>query len=93
MTVDIFVINTVYALIFIFTTGFFEGKSVEGDTIPTLKADYLSLVYSLVVFGLVLSPFQVYLFNKFQLKWRVLISDIRDVLWVLIASYIIGPAR
>lgn len=92
VVVDVCVIDTVYALIFMFTTGFFEGKSLEGYIIPAVKADYLDLVCSLVVVGVLIAPFQVYLFNGFPVKWRVLISDSIDVLWDVIAIYSIGPA-
>lgn len=93
VVIDVCVISPVCGLIFIFVSGFLEGKSFEGYMIPTVKANYLGLVYSLVAVRIILIPFQVYLFNHLPVKWRVLISDGRDVLWVLIASFTVGPAR
>lgn len=93
VAIDIGVVNPVCALVFIFVAELLEGESLWDDVIPTIEAMYLSFVYSLVVVRLLLVPFQVYLFNHFPLKWRVLISDVRDLLWVIIASFTIGPSR
>lgn len=92
VSIDLCVINPVCALVFIFVTDLLEGGSLKDDVIPTIKSNYLRFVYSLVVVRLLLVPFQVYLFNHFPLKWRVLISDGRDLLWVLIASFALGPS-
>lgn len=92
VAVDIFVLNPVYALIFIISTGYIEGKSTEAYIIPTIRADYLPLVFWLTVLGLLFAPCHVYLFKEFPLKWRVLIADALDVLWTVIAVLSIGRA-
>eukprot|EP00904_Undaria_pinnatifida_P008134 jgi/Undpi1/4450/HiC_scaffold_17.g07804.m1 len=85
IVIDIVVLDPVFAFVFIVTTGVLQGKSIEADIIPTMKADYLSLVFWLMVIGLVFAPARVYLFNRFPLKWRVLIADGIDVLWTFVA--------
>lgn len=85
IAIDIVVLDPVFAFAFIVTTGVLQGQSVEADIIPTIKADYLSLVLWLMVIGLVFAPPRVYLFHSFPLKWRVLIADGIDLLWTFVA--------
>ncbi|CAM9126194.1 unnamed protein product, partial [Laminaria digitata] len=91
VAIDIFVLDPVFAFAFIVTTGFLQGKSLEGDIIPTVQEDYVRLVVWLMVIGLVLAPPHIYLFKRFPLKWRVLIADGIDLLWTFAASFTIGP--
>lgn len=88
--IDIFVLDPIYAFAFIVTTGFLEGKSLGADIIPTVQAEYLILVFWLMVIGLLFAPPHVYLFKRFPLKWRVLISDGIDLLWTFVAASIVG---
>lgn len=88
---DAFVINPVYALTFILTTGLFEGKSLHDEIVPTIQQDYATLVLWLVVIGLALAPPHIFLFKRFPLKWRVLIADVIDLLWTFVACFIIEP--
>lgn len=89
--VDIFILSPLYALSFIVTTGLLEGKSVDKEILRTVRDDYPPLVFWLVVVGLILAPLHIYLFNRFSLKWRVLISDGIDLLWTVIACFVIEP--
>ncbi|CAM9204459.1 unnamed protein product [Scytosiphon promiscuus] len=91
--VDIFILSPIYALSFIVTTGLLEGKSMEKDIVPTVRDDYATLVFWLVILGLILAPLHIYLFNRFSLKWRVLISDGIDLLWTVIACFVIEPTK
>lgn len=88
---DVFVINPVYALTFIVTTGLLEGKSVSDEIVPTIRRDYATLVLWLVAIGLALAPPHIFLFKRFPLKWRVLISDGIDLLWTFVACFAIEP--
>lgn len=90
VAIDVFVIDPVYALIFIVTTGMIEGESLEGDIIPVIRNDYCTLVFWLMVVGLLFAPPRVYLFRRFPVKWRVLVADGIDLLWTLLACSIIG---
>lgn len=89
--VDVFLLNPIFALLFMVTTGLLEGKSFSQEVVPTIEDDYVTLVFWLVVIGLALAPLQVYTFNRFPVKWRVLISDGIDVLWTSVACFVIGP--
>lgn len=88
---DVFVLDPIFALLFMVTTGLLEGKSFRQEVVPTIEDHYVALVYWLVVIRLALAPLQVYAFNRFPVKWRVLISDGIDVLWTFVACFVIGP--
>lgn len=87
--VDIFILNPIYALAFIVTTGLLEGKSMRGEIERTIRKDYVDLVSCLTAVGLVLAPPHVYLFHRFPVKWRVLIADAIDLLWTFLACFMI----
>lgn len=89
VAIDVFVLDPVLALTFIVWVGFLEGQSFAGGIIPTIKADYLSLVLWLLVTGLFVSPVEVYLFKRFPLKWRVLIAGGKDLLWTFVACFVV----
>lgn len=89
VTIDVFVVDPILAIAFIVQVGFLEGQSFGGDIVPTIKTDYLTLVFWLVATGLVVAPVQVYLFKRFPLKWRVLIADGKDLLWTFVACFIV----
>lgn len=90
---DIFVLSPIYALTFIVTTGLLEGKSMGVEIELTIREDYVDLVRCLTVVGLALAPPQIYLFHRFAVKWRVLISDAIDLLWTFLACFMIQSGR
>ncbi|CAM9822954.1 unnamed protein product, partial [Ectocarpus sp. 13 AM-2016] len=89
--VDVLVLDPIFGLLFMVTTGLLEGRSFNQEIIRTIEDDYAALVFWLVVIGLALAPLQVYTFNRYPVKWRVLISDGIDVLWTFVACFVIGP--
>ena len=86
-----FVLSPFYAIAFIVTTGLLEGKSVRDEIVPTIRQDYATLVLWLVVIGLALAPPHIFLFKRLPVKWRVLISDVIDLLWTFVACFAIEP--
>lgn len=89
VTIDVLVIDPILAIAFIVQVGLLEGQSFGADIVPTIKADYLTLVFWLLVTGSFVAPVQVYLFKRFPLKWRVLIADGKDLLWTFVACFIV----
>ena len=89
VTIDVLVIDPILAITFIVQVGLLEGESFGEEIVPTVKDDYLTLVFWLLVTGLLVAPVQAYLFKRFPLKWRVLISDAKDLLWTFVACFIV----
>lgn len=87
--IDVFVVDPILAIAFIVQVGLLEGESFGEDIVPTIKADYLTLVFWLLVAGLIVAPVQVYLFKRFPVKWRVLISDGKNLIWNFVACFIV----
>lgn len=92
MAIDLFVMDTLYAFIFIVTTGMMEGLSLKTQILPTLWSDYVSLLLWLIPVGAVLAPLRIYLFQRISVLWRVLISDLADLLWTVLACVVVVPA-
>lgn len=92
VAIDVFILDPVYAFVFIVTTGLLEGLAVEDDIVPMMRVDYPTLALWLMAMGLVLAPPQIYLFRRFAPKWRVLIADVIDLLWTFLACLIISPS-
>ena len=65
VAVDVFIIDPVFAFIFVWSTGLIEGRSVKHDILDTLEHSYPEMVLWLVVIGLAWAPMQVYLFNRY----------------------------
>lgn len=87
MCVDVFVIDPVFAFIFVWSTGLIEGRSVTDQIIPTLRYDYPTMVLWLIVIGLCWAPLQIYLFNKYPVQFRVLTADLIDLVWTCVTSF------
>lgn len=91
VAIDTLILDPVYAFLFIITTGLIEGLSMEREIIPMIRAQYATLVFWLVMVGLALAAPRIYLFRRFPVQWRVLISDICDLLWTAITCFLISP--
>lgn len=87
MFVDVFVIDPVFAFIFVWSTGLIEGRSPIHEIFPTIKNDYPTMVMWLIVVGLCWAPLQVYLFNRYPVQFRVLTADLIDLVWTCVASF------
>ncbi|CAM9200209.1 unnamed protein product [Discosporangium mesarthrocarpum] len=85
--VDIFVIDPLFAFIFIWSTGLIELRSVENDIIPTIRYLYGTMVLSVIIVGLMWAPLQVYMFQRFSPKYRVLQADLIDIVWTCVVSF------
>ncbi|CAM9564028.1 unnamed protein product [Ascophyllum nodosum] len=85
--IDVFVIDPLFAFFFVWSTGLFEGLSVEHDILHTLRYNFLSMVMWLVVIGLCWAPLQIYLFNRYPVQFRVLVADFIDVVWTCVTSF------
>ncbi|CAB1119768.1 unnamed protein product [Ectocarpus sp. CCAP 1310/34] len=66
--VDVLVIDPVFAFMFIWYTGLIEGRSVQGEILPTIVHHYPTLVLWLVVIGVGWAPVQIYLFNRYPVQ-------------------------
>lgn len=93
VAIDIFILDPVYALIFMVTTGLLQGFSFGCTIIPMIRAEYATVVVWLIIIGLVLAAPRVYLFKRFPVQWRVLISDFCDLLWTVVTCSLINPTH
>ena len=50
--VDVFVIDPIFAFIFVWSTGLVEGRSVENDILHTIRYNFLSMVMWPIILGL-----------------------------------------
>lgn len=82
-----FVIDPVFAFIFVWSTGLIEGRSVRDEIFKTIEYDYPNMVVWLIVIGLCWAPLQVYLFNKYPVQFRVLFADLIDLVWTCVTSF------
>ena len=87
--VDIFVIDPIFAFIFVWSTGLVEGRSVENDILHTIRYNFLSTVMWLIILGLCWAPLQIYLFNRYPVQFRVLVADFIDLIWTCIVSFFV----
>lgn len=85
--VDVFVIDPVFAFIFIWSTGLIEGRSVDNEILDTLKNEYPTMIVWLIVIGLAWAPLQIYLFNRYPVEFRVLVADLIDLVWTCVTSF------
>lgn len=90
VAVDLLIFDPAYALIFIIATGLIQGLSMEDEIWPMVESNYPTLVFWLTVTGVVLAPLRVYLFGHFPVQWRVLISDLADLAWTVLACVTIS---
>lgn len=87
MFVDVFVIDPVFAFIFVWSTGLIEARSLTREILPVIENDYPTMVLWLIVVGLCWAPLQVYVFNRYPVQYRVLTADLIDLVWTCIASF------
>lgn len=87
VAVDVFVIDPVFAFIFVWSTGLIEGRSVQAEILDTIIHEYPTMVFWLVVIGLCWAPLQIYLFNRYPVQFRVLTADLIDLVWTCVASF------
>ncbi|CAN0146251.1 unnamed protein product [Pylaiella littoralis] len=85
--VDVFVIDPVFAFIFVWSTGLIEARSLTREILPVIENDYPTMVLWLIVVGLCWAPLQVYVFNRYPVQYRVLTADLIDLVWTCIASF------
>lgn len=85
--VDVFVIDPVFAFIFVWSTGLIEGRSVKDEILHTIQYDYPTMVLWLIVIGLCWAPLQIYLFNRYPVQYRVLTADLIDLVWTCVTSF------
>lgn len=87
MGVDVFVIDPVFAFIFVWSTGVIEGRSIRDEILHTIQYDYPTMVLWLIVIGLCWAPLQIYLFNRYPVQYRVLTADLIDLVWTCVSSF------
>lgn len=93
VAVDLFIMDTVCAFVFIVSTGVLEGLSLKTEILPMIRSDYGTLLCWLMSTGAVLAPLRIYLFRRLAVKWRVLISDLMDLLWTVLACLVVDPVN